>query len=451
MNYEECMDYLEEINNNNGMIFGLFPMKNMLKYIGNPEKKLRIIHIAGTNGKGSTGAFLSSILSEAGYKVGRYVSPSVDGYRERIQYEKNGIKTYISEEEVARYLTRIKETNEILMPENERSLTTFEMETVMSVMAFSDWNCDYVILECGLGGKDDATNAIDNKELCIFTSISKDHMKILGNSVEEIAYNKAGILRKNVKAVSAVMSEEVMKVLNKVAKEYSTIVERCEHIGNCVFTMDGTDFQLNGVDSKISGTGFHINMPGVYQPENAALAIKAALVLFEMNSYNNTDNNNDNTLERRFPYPYIDIIRNGLKKAVWPKRFQVVRSNPYVIIDGAHNVDGIRKLKESIILLCTTKKDSLSDNKPIGIMGVFADKEVEAMLWEIKGLFVEIHTVTAPSPRAMEANVLAGLIDEICDTNAVSHDNMTAMEVCDMLIENGNNNDIVIFGSLSLT
>ena len=424
MNYNECMEYLEEVNRKNGMVMGLEPMRALLKQLGNPEKTVKNIHIAGTNGKGSVSTFIAYILNEMGYTVGRYVSPAVDGYTERVQKLVNGEKSYISKEEVAEYISRIRCISEENM-KDLRQLTQFEIETAMAYMAFERWKCDYVVLECGLGGSEDATNAVDNKDMCVFTSISKDHTAILGNTEAEIAYNKAGIMRNGVKVVSAVQSGAVSKVLEEYAGRNNAVVRYCDVPQGCIYNIKDTIFE-------ISGEKYTVNMPGTYQPDNASVAIKAVKELSDKADLSGT------------------MINNALRKAVWPHRFEVISEKPYLIIDGAHNVAGIKVLAESINTLFPADV-----YRRIGIMGVFADKDTDGMLKNIKGLFEIIHTVTAPGKRGMDAGALAEKIGIITDTGTIVHENMSAHEVSEDIINKTVYGErektvIVIFGSLSL-
>lgn len=422
MNYEECMEYLDNINRSNGMVMGIEPMRELLSQLGNPENNIKNIHVAGTNGKGSVSTFIAYILSEMGYRVGRYISPTVDGYTERIQKLSAGKKKYISSEEVSKYISIIKEVSQHCMTD-DRQLTQFEIETAMAYMAFSDWKCDYVVLECGLGGIEDATNAVDNKEMCVFTTISKDHTAILGNTLTDITENKAGILREGVKAVSAIQLPEVSKTLEEKAGENNTKIKYCDIPYNLSYSVNGTEFEIHGEK-------YFVNLPGTYQPQNASLAVTAVCYLF------------DNIHIER------SLISDALKKAVWPRRFEIIANKPYILVDGAHNVNGIEALASSIDNIFPK-----SIYKRIGVMGVFADKDVDGMIKQIVGIFDEMHTVKAPGPRGMNANMLADKFCRIIGMDAICHTDMSAKQVAEHIISDDNNNEnlvVVIFGSLSL-
>ena len=191
MLYEEARVYLDGVSKY-GSVLGLDSIKGLLEELGNPQKDLTFIHIAGTNGKGSILAYLSTILTQAGYRTGRYLSPTVMEYLERFQID----GTYMGEDEFAEITCEVKRAAERLTEQGRPSPTAFEIETAIAFRYFQKRGCDYVVLEAGLGGLLDATNIVETTKLCIFASISMDHIGILGNTLEEIAENKAGILKK---------------------------------------------------------------------------------------------------------------------------------------------------------------------------------------------------------------------------------------------------------------
>lgn len=424
MNFNECMIYMDDVNEKFGISMGLKTITALLEKIGRPQDKTRMIHVAGTNGKGSVSTFIACILSEAGYKVGRYISPAVIDYCEKIQYINNGQVNYITHEEVSDYISCISVISEEMIKEGIQYPTPFEIETAMAFLAFKDWQCDFAIVECGMGGREDATNVIDNKEMCVFSTMSYDHTAYLGNTINEITANKAGILRKNVLAVSSPQCCEAVKELNKCAKENSTIIEYTEKNDLCSCNLEGSVF-------KLSGHRWYIPLLGVYQPVNAATAITAVRKMADKGIINNISD---------------EIIQSGLKKAVWPRRLELVCKRPYIIIDGAHNPDGVKVLIESINTLFQVNK-----YRRIGIIGVFADKDVSGIMKYIDGEFDEMHTVTAPSKRAMSAEELSEIIYENCNIHAISHVEDNASQVMSIIKEKSDENTlIVVFGSLSL-
>lgn len=429
MNYSESIEYLDETGRKYGISMGLDTITRLLEMSGNPQDGQRIIHVSGTNGKGSVSTFLAHILSEAGYKTGRYLSPAVMGYREKIQYLSSGKVTYISEVEVAKYITNIAEISDEMIRTGLHHPTPFEIETAMAFMAFKDWECDFVIVECGMGGRDDATNAVKDKEMCVFTTIALDHTTFLGRNINEIAGNKAGILREHVPAVSSIQCEEAACALNQYANKYSTAIEYTDQYKLLSCDINGSEFIYRGVN-------WHIPLIGTYQPANTVTAITAIKKLIKC---------------KRVDKISDSVIQRGLDNAKWPRRFEIVDKEPVVIVDGAHNPNGIKALANSIDILFSHDR-----YRRIGIMGVFADKDVKGMLELLIGKFDELHTVTAPSPRAMPAVKLAEYINNISGINAVIHADQKAAEVVKHLKyslneEMKNKTVIVVFGSLSLT
>lgn len=426
MDYSECLKYLAGLNEKYGISPGLDTISRLLLSCGCPQDKSRVIHVAGTNGKGSVSTFISYILSAAGYRVGRYISPAVNGYCEKIQYIENNNITYISENEVCRYINILREKSEEIYDRTEKHPTEFEIETAMAFIAFDEWDCDYVVLECGMGGILDATNVIKNKELCVFTSISMDHERYLGNTLSDIAENKAGILTDNICAVSSSQVKEVTEVLIRCADKH-----RC----NLSFIKEYKVLKT-GIEGSViiyDGKKWRIKLSGAYQAENAATAIEAVKV-FAKDRFILDD----------------DTIQKGLINARWPKRFEIIRKEPYVVIDGAHNPNGVRMLVKSINELFP--KEAFYRT---GIMGVFSDKDISGMIAETAGVFNELHTVTPSGKRGLAAGILAEKIHDISGAECIPHDNITAEELCicleSLLDEDKEDNAvIVIFGSLSL-
>lgn len=422
MNFDECMQYIATVRKRCGISMGLENMKKLLSLFDMPDASLKIIHVAGTNGKGSTSSFIAQILCEAGYTVGRYVSPAVTGYCEKIQFVTGGGTDYISGESVAEYITAIKEAVE----DDGFCPSEFEIETLMSLLAFRDRGVDYVILECGMGGKNDATNAVTGKEMCVFTTIDYDHTKYLGETLEEITADKAGIMTPGCKTVSASQPPESLCVLEEYSKNNSISIKYSQDILNCEYSLEGTKFFYRGHT-------YEIGLAGVFQPENAAVAIEAVTHLL-----NDVD---------------CGIIRAGLKKTKWPARFEIMSREPLVLYDGAHNPAGVKKLGESL--------EKLLDRDAyirVGIMGVFADKDISGMAKQLNGIFDEIHTVTAEGGRAENSDKLAELIKRECEITVMPHSDMKAPQVISFLEgrrnthgnSSGKKNAYIVFGSLSM-
>ena len=399
MNYKEALEY---INNTQkyGSVLGLENMERLCDYFNNPQNDIRIIHIAGTNGKGSTGAFIESILRCDGKNVCRYTSPAVFDYREIWTY--NGEN--ITECEYADYITKIKKACDFFTSKGYPHPTPFEIETMLAFLYCYDKKCDYAIMETGLGGRYDAVNVIEKSEISVITSISMDHMQFLGDSIEKIAYEKAGIIKKGGRVVSAVQEYGAQKVIADTCRDLGASLTFCDTPQN----VRGNVFDYDGMhDIKIS-------LNGAYQPENAILA----LTVCEELKISET------------------AIRAGLNNAVWHGRFEQICDNPVFIIDGAHNIDAVEKLKKSIL--------GFKDAHFNFIIGVLSDKEHDKMMEIITPLADRIFTVTPNNRRAMPNTLLAREISKY-NKNVVPTDIETAVYNC---LED-KDRITVAFGSLS--
>ncbi len=426
MNYRECLDYLDSISQKYGINYGLDTVKNLFDKAYNPHAHTKIIHVAGTNGKGSTSSYIAYILSEAGYKVGRYISPAVYDYREIIQYMDKGCINYITEDEIKGYINVLKGYADELYEETGAYPSVFEMETVMAFMAFDDWSCDYAIVECGMGGTLDATNAMPDKELCVFTSISEDHGVYLGDALADIARSKAGIMRRGVRAVSAVQNNDVIVELDAYAESADCAIS---YVDKCILT----DMGIWGCSFKYCGKEWKISICGAHQAENASLAIEAVYALSDTGAHI-TD----------------EIIDAALRKTRWPGRFDIIRSHPYVIADGAHNPDAVMRLMELMEHIFPGVR-----YKRIGIVGIFKDKDIDNIICNFSGHLDRIHTVTPPGPRGLDAGMLADMIGSKTGIMPYVHPDKTVYEVVDDITADMDEAEmdkcvIIIFGSLSL-
>lgn len=414
MNYKEAREYIEETSQY-GSILGLENMKNLLDGLDHPEKKLKFIHIAGTNGKGSTLAFISTILKKSGYTVGRYISPTIFKYRERIQVDGR----YIEKESFAHHIEKIQLVVKQMLEEEKSHPTAFEIETALAFLYFLEKNCDIVVIETGLGGTLDATNVIENTICAVITKISRDHMGILGNSLKEIAMQKAGIIKKNAVVISAKQQPEVAQILLQASKEKKCA---CYFIEPSEFTeiVYGYDEQKFRYKNK----HYQIHLAGNYQIENAALALRTVEFLKEAG----------------WKIPE-NAIAEGLKETKWVGRFTKIHSKPLFIVDGAHNEDAARTLRESIELY-------FKDRRIIFIMGVFADKEYEKIVELTVPLASEIITIATPgNTRALPALELAKTISEYQKRVTAADSLQEAVEMSFLLA--GKEDVIIAFGSLS--
>ena len=416
MKYEETMEYMECKVNKLGSVPGLDSIRELLKRMGNPQDNLHFIHVAGTNGKGSVSTLIANALTANGYKVGRYISPVISDYRERIQVNNR----MISKSAVADGLSTIFDICTAMEKEGLSHPTAFEIETALGFQYFTDKKCDFVVLETGMGGTLDATNIIENTKLCVFVSISMDHMAFLGDTLAEIATNKAGILKKGCKAVSAPQSEEVLNVLDKA----------CEGL-NVPFTAVLKDDIKVGRQSlkgqKMSYKDFkQVEVPllGSFQAGNAALALEALTVL-----------------QASGVRLKEDKIRKGFMESVWPARFEILSKKPYIIADGAHNEDAVKKLMETVRFYFT-------NHRIIYIMGVLKDKDYTSMIRESVPMAEFVFTVTSPNKeRALPAFELAKQIREY-NPNVTATDSVEeALEMARLMA--GENGVVVAFGSLS--
>ena len=343
MNYKKSKEYLEDLSGK-GMILGLDNIKKLMESFGRPDKRLKFIHVAGTNGKGSVCTYLSNILTESGYKTGTYTSPEVYKFNERFVIDGQ----MASDEEIAEIISDIR-----LISENENiPLTAFELETALAVLYFAKNKCEFAILEVGLGGTLDATNFIDKPELGVLVEIGLDHTGILGNTLGEIAGAKAGIIKENSVNISYKQRLEAKEVLDEKAKEMNASISY----------MDLDEIELG--DKNLLGQKFDFNdykdieisMLGSYQPYNAGLAITACEKLIEL-GYEISE----------------EALRTGLKKAKIRGRFEVINTNPVVVIDGAHNPDGAEVLAESL-------KELFPGKKHLFVFGSMSDKDYETVI-----------------------------------------------------------------------
>lgn len=414
MNVQQTMDYVEELKQY-GSVPGLENIEALCEKLDHPERELSFIHIAGTNGKGSTLAYLSEILKESGYRVGRYSSPTIFDYRERIQI--NG--RMITKKALAEGMTILKELCEELVREGKKHPTAFEIETALSFWYFREQHCDLVVLETGLGGEMDATNVIPSPLVCVFTSISMDHMGVLGNSLSQIAQAKAGIMKKGTIAVTVKQEPEAMEVIEKQAEKLGIPVRMAssEHVTKWKSNLETQTFVYKQYQQAV------IHLTGRYQIENAILAMETAEAL--------------TTKGIRIPE---QAILRGLEKTLWQGRFQVVSSSPCFIADGAHNRDGARRLAESLRYYFPNKR-------MIFIIGVLRDKEREEMLKETAFLAEQILTVSTKGDRGLSSYDLAvtasAYHSQVTDVGSVQE----AVELSYLLADK--DTVIVAFGSLS--
>ncbi len=414
MTYKETMEYVEGLKKY-GVVPGLASIRDLCEKLGDPQRSLRFVHIAGTNGKGSVLAFLSEILKAAGYRTGRFSSPALFEYREAIQV--NGRS--VSPKALSRHMTRIRKACEELMGEGKPHPTAFEVETALAFCYFREKGCQLVVLETGLGGLLDATNIVESTLVCVFTSISLDHMGVLGNSLQEIAENKAGILKPGAVAVALKGDQETAGVLAKKAQEMSVPLVWVEpsRISGIRRGLEKQTFSY-GRYKNIS-----IALSGLWQVENGALAVETACQLSKMG----------------VSIP-DEAIYKGLIETRWPGRFQVLSKRPYIIADGAHNRDGAKRLAQSISFYFTNRRI-------LYIIGMLRDKEQDEVLKETCALAEQVLTVPTKGDRGLSAYELACMAGNWHGQVTAADSIEEALELALLLADK--DTVIVAFGSLS--
>ncbi|MDP7990399.1 bifunctional tetrahydrofolate synthase/dihydrofolate synthase [Bacillus sp. MHSD_36] len=378
--YEEAIGWIHS-----RLKFGIKPglerMRWMLEELGNPERHIKCVHLAGTNGKGSTLTYMRYMLEDAKYKVGTFTSPYIETFNERISV--NG--TPIADEEITELVKMVKPIVEKLDETDLGEATEFEIITVMAICYFGKVNfCDVVLFETGLGGRFDSTNVI-HPVLTIITNIGHDHMHILGNTLGEIAYEKAGIIKSGVPVITGVQDEEALQVIQKVAKEkHANVYEMDNHFTalHKQSSEDGEQFDFTCPFASFEDV--RISMKGSHQVGNAALALMAIIYVKTYLSF---------LIEE-------EEIRTGLQEAYWIGRFEKLKSNPDVIIDGAHNPEGIESLVKTV-------ESHYKGKNVIVLFTALGDKELHNMVGQLETIADEIIFTTFAFDRAISADKLA--------------------------------------------
>ena len=370
MNAQEAIAYIHSFFWK-GSIPGLSRTQELLRLLGNPEKKLKFVHIAGTNGKGSTAAMTASILQKAGYKVGLYTSPYIYRFNERIQI--NGEQ--IADEDVATVTEYVKQYAETM----EEKPTEFELVTAIGFVYFLRQKCDIVVLEVGMGGALDSTNVIETPEVAVITNIGLDHTDYLGDTVEKIAETKAGIFKENGHAVVYRGTSGVEEVFERVCAERNVSLKKAD--------FDSLRLRSHSLEGQIFDCGdrkeLFLQLLGDHQLHNASVVLSVADTLIEK-GWNITEQH----------------IRDGIRDVSWPGRFDIVGREPLFIIDGGHN-------PQCIDALVTNIRDYLKDRSIIALTGVLADKDYGEMYRPMMPYIQEFVCITPPNPRKLEADELA--------------------------------------------
>lgn len=410
MNYETAMLHLRgEVCS--GIKLGLQNIEKLMDELGNPQDKLNIIHIAGTNGKGSCTSFINSSLVSQGYKVGMFTSPSIYNFEERIRINNKNI----SEEKLIELMKEVREISNTF----EVFPADFELITAIAFLYFYRENCDYVIMEVGLGGRLDATNVVKNPLVTMITSISLDHQQFLGNTLSEIASEKSGIIKENVPLVLYSQSDEVMDIICKIANEKNSSVTFND--------LDKTEVLENTINGQVINyknyKNLKINLIGSHQINNATVSLELLIKLRELGVEISDES-----------------IYRGFSSVTWPCRFERILKSPDFILDGAHNIDGVDKFIANVNYY-------YDNNKKIAIFGVLADKDYMDMLSKIVPTFDIFLTVRPDSDRAMNSKELKNVISSLTEKPVYSFEDYK--EAIDKAKEMSNNDDVIFaFGSL---
>ena len=384
MKYEEAMKYITEVGNF-GSNYGLERTYKLLEHLGNPERDLKLIHIAGTNGKGSTTSMITEILMGEGYKVGMYTSPFIEEFEERIQINRNNIP----KESLAILMDEIKVAVDKVIEAGYNHPTEFEIITVLMLLYFKKENIDFGVIEVGLGGTLDSTNVI-KPIIQVITSISFDHTNLLGNTLEKIAREKAGIIKKGIPTVIYPQQEEVLKVIKNKCFEMDSelYIANNENLKfENIVNLD-KPYQLLKYNNEID---ILLPLLGEHQIINLSVAMQAIEVL-----------NNKNIIDIS-----IANMVKSIKNVSWKGRLEVLSNNPYVVIDGAHNIQGIKTLSRNI------KKYFKYENLYL-ILGILADKDVEEMIKIITPMAKKVYSVT---PNSIRGELAESLKDEVSKFN----------------------------------
>lgn len=445
MNYSEAREYLKNVNKL-GSILGLNTIKELLKRLGNPQNELKVVHIAGTNGKGSIMTFVQNILMESGYKVGRYCSPAVFNEREIIRINDE----YISEEQSADLLTRIKEKCDSMYSEDLPHPTSFEIETAEALMFFKEQNCDIALIECGMGGETDATNVFEKVLCSVIATISLDHTQFLGSTIEEITKVKSGIIKENCPVVMSKQIGEAESVIKKVCKQNnSELIIPTEQ--------DFENVEIDGLTTKVTykasnNKEYILNLQalGTYQIKNAKTAVEVALVLDKAltektNICDESDKNNGTGMKNNINNSGNAIeknIKKGIEKTVWPGRMEVISKEPLIIIDGAHNPGAVLELRKTLDLYFTNKRITF-------IMGVLSDKDFSKEAEIIADRAERIITITPNNSRGLDGHKLAETLVKYNHNVQVADSLKQAAEESIDTIKENRADMILAFGSLS--
>ena len=409
MNYQQSRAYIQDAAKY-PIALGLTNIQELMKRLGNPQDQLKYVHVAGTNGKGSVIAYLYTTLMETGYRVGRYISPSVYTYRGKMEVS----GSMVNREQFAGYVSDVAAVIEEMIRDGHPHPTPFEIETAVAFLFFADMKCDLVIMEVGMGGSTDATNIIRNTEVAVLVPI-----RFLGNTLSEIAEKKAGIIKPGCSV--ATIGQEL--------SAQAVIREKCQELGVELVTGDPEKAEIlsesfEGQTYRYENQVYELSLAGVYQTENSILALEA-LKLLAKRGY-------PTTCEQRYA---------GLKKTHWDGRLTIIHRDPLFIVDGAHNPAAADMLEASV-------SRYFKDRTMYFIMGVFKDKDYSYIVRKLCPYAKKIFTIETPdNPRALPAEELAEAIRP-CNPCVSAADGIS--DAVDKVFALAGKDDLILsFGSLS--
>ncbi len=414
MNYQEALAYIND-KEKYGSRLGLDSIRTLLKHLGDPHKGINYIHVGGTNGKGSTSAYLAQCLKEAGYRTGLYTSPYLERFTERIQINGEDIPQKI----LGEITTKVKVAADKMVQSGLEHPTTFELVTAVGFEYFSRSKVDFVILEVGLGGRFDSTNVIESSIASVITTIDYDHTDVLGDTLAKIAYQKAGIIKENGLVISYPQDKEAEQVIRNVADEYNAdyVKMPADNLDVNSSTHKGSvfDFEYKGIKYQ----NLVIGMLGEYQIMNATLAITTLIELKDRGLVEFTE----------------EQLRNALLSTRWKGRLEVIATDPIFLIDGAHNLQGVRLLAKSVAMF-PYKRLILG-------MSVLKDKDYTHMIEKLVPLASEVVVTEVNMPRKLAAELLG---EEVRKLTPNVHVEKTLEGAVRKTIELANKDDMILFG-----
>ncbi|WFD11224.1 bifunctional folylpolyglutamate synthase/dihydrofolate synthase [Tepidibacter hydrothermalis] len=418
MNYNEALEYIHGTYKF-GRVLGLDNITKLLSLLDNPQDDLNIIHVAGTNGKGSTCSFINSMLISGGYKVGLYTSPYLESFTERIRINSENIE----EEELARVTNIVKTKVDDMVESGFNHPTEFEIVTAIAFYYYKEQNVDFVVLEVGMGGRFDATNVIKKPLINVITPISIDHTDYLGDTLEKIAYEKGGIIKDNCEVIMYPQSKEAESVIKNIVNEKNCTLTIANIQDKEITKMDvlGQVFNCKVKDDVYDN--LEIQLIGKHQVNNAIVAINVIKILNDKYDFEISDQS----------------IYEGIKNTKWAGRIEVLGKNPLFIIDGAHNEDGVKSL-------CNTIDAYMGDRDITLVLGMLKDKDVRTVCEILIPRCKNVITTKPNNPRAMKSDELKAIVNSLNKECTSCDDIEKAVELATQ--KTNENSVIICAGSL---